>query len=153
MSPKSWGRLGIVIGAIVALLALDTLAALEGLPVLVILLGVTFLIMERLRRWLLAHERAGLALLPFMAAALVLLLAFTRGRDLSQGVLLLVTLAVVFDVLLIALALIGEATKRGMKGALEFVGLTGMGLLLGLGLSLVFLVEVGRLGGTSLAGP
>ncbi|HUU53509.1 MAG TPA: hypothetical protein VMY87_01200, partial [Armatimonadota bacterium] len=79
--------------------------------------------------------------------------AFARGRDLSQAVLLLVTLAVVFDVLLIALALIGEATKRGVKGALEFAGLAGMGLMLGLVLSLVFILEVGRLGGTSLAGP
>lgn len=151
--PRKWGKFGIVVGGLVVLLALDTLAALEGLPLLVILLGLALLVMDRLRRWLLGHERAGLALLPFMAAALVLLLGFTRGRDLSQGVLLVVTLAVVFDVLLIALALIGEASKRGVKGALEFVGLTGLGLVLGLVLSLVFIVEVGRLGGTSLAGP
>jgi len=153
MLPRKWGTFGIVVGGLVVLLALDTLAALEGLPLLVILLGLALLVMDRLRRWLLGHERAGLALLPFMAAALVLLLGFTRGRDLSQGVLLVVTLAVVFDVLLIALALIGEASKRGVKGALEFVGLTGLGLVLGLVLSLVFIVEVGRLGGTSLAGP
>lgn len=151
--PRKWGKFGIVVGALVALLALDTLASLEGVPMLVILLGLALLVMDRLRAWLTAHERAGLALLPFMTAALVLLLAFTRGRDLSQMVLLLVTLAVVFDVLLIALALIGEATKRGAKGALEFAGLAGMGLVLGLVLSLVFIVEVGRLGGTSLAGP
>ncbi len=153
MRCKKWGKFGVVVGALVALLALDTLARLEGVPLLVILLGLALLVMDRLRAWLMAHERAGLALLPFMAAALVLLLAFTRGRDLSQAVLLVVTLAVVFDVLLIALALIGEATKRGVKGALEFVGLAGMGLVLGLVLSLVFIVEVGRLGGTSLAGP
>jgi len=153
MRCRKWGKFGIVVGGLVVLLALDTLAALEGLPLLVILLGLALLVMDRLRRWLLGHERAGLALLPFMAAALVLLLGFTRGRDLSQGVLLVVTLAVVFDVLLIALALIGEASKRGVKGALEFVGLTGLGLVLGLVLSLVFIVEVGRLGGTSLAGP
>ena len=153
MRCRKWGKFGIVVGGLVVLLALDTLAALEGLPLLVILLGLALLVMDRLRRWLLGHERAGLALLPFMAAALVLLLGFTRGRDLSQGVLLVVTLAVVFDVLLIALALIGEASKRGVKGALEFVGLTGLGLVLGLVLSLVFMVEVGRLGGTSLAGP
>ena len=153
MRSKKWGKFGIVVGALAALLALDTLVALEGLPLLVILLGLALLMMDRLRRWLLAHERAGFSLLPFMAAALVLLLAFTRGRDLSQAVLLLVTLAVVFDVLLIALALIGEATKRGVKGVLEFVGLAGMGLVLGLVLSLVFMAEVGRLGGTSLAGP
>ena len=153
MRCRKWGKFGIVVGGLVVLLALDTLAALEGLPLLVILLGLALLVMDRLRRWLLGHERAGLALLPFMAAALVLLLGFTRGRDLSPGVLLVVTLAVVFDVLLIALALIGEASKRGVKGALEFVGLTGLGLVLGLVLSLVFIVEVGRLGGTSLAGP
>ena len=153
MLSKKWGKIGIAGGALVALLALDTVARLEGVPLLLILLGLALLVMDRLRAWLTAHERAGLALLPFMAAALVLLLAFTRGRDLSQAVLLLVTLAVVFDVLLIALALIGEATKRGVKGALEFVGLLGMGLVLGLVLSLVFILEVGRLGGTSLAGP
>ncbi len=153
MSRKALGKIGIVTGVLVVLLALDTLAALEGMPILLVLLGVALLITDRVRMWLLAHERAGLALLPFMAAALVLLLAFTRGRDLSQGVLLLVTLALVFDILLVALALIGEASKRGAKGALEFAGLAGLGLAVGFALSLLFLVEIGRLGGASLAGP
>ena len=153
MSRKPWGKLGIIVGLLAAVLVLDAFVSLEGLPVLIILLGFALLTTHRLRLWLKAHHRAGLALLPFLAAALVLLLAFTRGRDLSQGVLLLITLAVVFDILLAALALIGEASKRGLKGAAEFLGLAGVGLVLGFVLSLAFLVDVGRLGGTSLAGP
>ncbi len=58
-----------------------------------------------------------------------------------------------FDILLAALALIGEASKRGARGVLEFIGLAGIGIAVGLVLSLVFLVEVGRLGGMSLAEP
>lgn len=142
-----------VVGLLAAVLVLDAFVSLEGLPILIILLGFALLVTNWLRLWLKAHDRAGLALLPFLAAALVLLLGFTRGRDLSQGLLLLITLAVVFDTLLIALALIGEASKRGARGAAEFLGLAGAGLVLGLVLSLAFLVDVGRLGGTSLAGP
>jgi len=153
MSPKKWGKLGGVVGALLVLLALDALVSLQGLPILVILLGVALLVTEKIRVWLREHERAGLAMLPFMAAALVLLLAFCRGRDLSQGLLLIVTLCVVFDILLVALALIGEASKRGAKGVGEFFGLVGVGLVLGLALSVVFFMEIGRLGGTSLAGP
>jgi hypothetical protein len=153
MSRKGWGKLGVVVGVLVALLALDVFVSLEGLPVLAMLLGFAFLLTDRLRVWLKERGRASVALLPFLGAALVLLLAFTRGRDLSQGTLLLVTLALVFDILLVALALIGEASKRGLKGAGEFLGLASLGLFLGFALSLVFLVEMGRLGGTSLAGP
>jgi hypothetical protein len=153
MSRKNGGKLGGGIGALVVLLALDALVSLQGLPILVILLGLALLLTEKIRTWLRQHERAGLAMLPFMAAALVLLLAFCRGRDLSQGLLLVVTLCVVFDILLIALALIGEASKRGARGVGEFFGLVGAGLVLGLLLSVVFLMEIGGLGGTSLAGP
>lgn len=153
MSRKRWGKVGLVIAALAVLLALDGIASLQGLPVLIIMLVAALLVTERVRVWLHSHGRAGLALLPFMAAAVVLMLAFTRGRDVSQGVLLVVTLGLVFDILLVALALIGEASKRGLRGAGEFLGLTAMGLALGFALSLVFLLEVGRLGDASLASP
>jgi hypothetical protein len=153
MSLKNWGKVIAAVALFFVLLALDSLTALQGLPILLILLGLVLLVTDRLRAWLQAHERAGLALLPFMAAALVLLLSFAKGRDLSQGILLLITLGLVFDILLVALAFIGEASKRGLRGALEFAGLTGLGLALGLVFSLVFLMELGRLGATSLAGP
>lgn len=94
-----------------------------------------------------------MAMLPFMAAALVLLLVFCKGRHTTQGVLFLITVALVFDILMVALGLISEAAKRGARGILEFVGLTCMGLILGSALSLVFLVGPGRPGGVSLAGP
>jgi hypothetical protein len=92
-------------------------------------------------------------MLPFMAAALVLMFAFVRGRDLSQALLLVVTLAVVFDILIIALALIGEASKRGVKGVAEFLGLAATGVVLGAALSLAFVLGVGRPGGMGLAQP
>ena len=153
MPRKSWLKLGVIVGALIVLVALDSLASLEGLPVLLILLLLTLLFTERLRLWLRTHQRVGLSMLPFMCAALVLLFGFARQRDLSQGMLLLITLALVFDILLIALSLIGEASKRGAKGIAEFGGLAAMGLVLGGALSLVFLLELGRLGGMGLAQP
>ena len=153
MPRKSWLKLGVIVGALIVLVALDSLASLEGLPVLLILLLLTLLFTERLRLWLRTHQRVGLSMLPFMCAALVLLFGFARQRDLSQGMLLLITLALVFDILLIALSLIGEASKRGAKGIAEFAGLAAMGLILGCALSLVFLLEFGRLGGMGLAQP
>ena len=154
MSRKSWRTLAFVVPLLVLLLALDTLRSLQGLPLLLIGMALALVLTARVRARLHASERAGIAMLPFMAAALVLLLAFCRGRNLSQALLLLVTLAVVFDVLLLALAAIGEVGKRGAKGAAEFLGYTGAGIALGLVLSLVFLLaEVSGLGGMGLAKP
>ena len=150
---SSWVRVGIIAGGLIVLVALDALVSLEGLPVLLILLGVALILTERVRVWLKAHQRVGLSMLPFMCAALVLLFGFARGRDLSQGLLLLITLAVVFDILLIALSLIGEASKRGAEGVAEFTGLAAMGLVLGFALSLAFLLGVGHPGGMGLAQP
>ena len=153
MLRKTWAKTLLIVGLFVILLALDSVVSLEGLPFLLILLGLAALATERVRSWLKAHERASLATLPFMTAALVLLFAFTKGRDISQGVLLVVTLAVVFDILLVALALIAEGGKRGILGVAEFFGLVALGLVLGLALSLFFAVDAGRFGATSLAGP
>ena len=152
-SAKSWVRVAVVAAAIVAIAALDSFVSLGGMPVLLILLGLALLVTERLRLWLREHKRVGLSMLPFMTAALVLLFGFVRGRELSQAALLAVTLALVFDILLVSLSLIGEASKRGAKGVAEFVGLAAMGLLLGSALSLVFLMGIGRPGGTGLAQP
>jgi hypothetical protein len=153
MLANSWVRISLVAAALIAVVALDAVVPLEGLPILLILLGLALLVTERLRLWLKAHQRVGVSMLPFMSAALVLILAFVRGRDLSQALLLLVTLAVVFDILLVALALIGEASKRGVKGIAEFLGLAATGLVLGFALSVVFVLGVGRPGGLGLAQP
>lgn len=149
----AWLRGGSIAIALIVLVALDGIASLEGLPMLVVLLGIVLVVTERLRIWLKAHQRVGVSMLPFMSAALVLLFGFARGRDLSQGVLLLITLALVFDILLIALSLIGEASKRGAKGVGEFVGLTALGLALGGVLCIAFALGIGRPGGMGLAQP
>lgn len=148
-----WAKAALVVVVFGGLLALDAARALQGVPLLLVGIGLALLVTDRLRRWLQAHERAGLATLPFMAAALVLLLAFCKGRDLSQGVLLLITIALVFDILLLALALIAETSKRGARGIIEFFGLAGSGIVIGFVLSLVFFLDVGLLGGTGLAQP
>jgi hypothetical protein len=153
MLRKPHQKHAVVAGVLVLLLALDTISALEDLPLLIIALGLALLATDRLRVWLRSKQRASLAMLPFMAAALVLMLAFCRGRDFSQGILLLVTIGVVFDILLAALALIGEASKRGAKGLLEFLGLVGAGLVVGVALSFLFVVKLGPLGGLSRAAP
>jgi hypothetical protein len=138
---------------VVLLLALDAVPALEGLPLLLIALCLALLATDRLRTWLRSNQRAGLAMLPFMAAALVLMLAFCRGRNLSQVILFLVTIGVVFDILLVALALLSEAGKRGLKGVAEFFGVVGIGLVLGCVLSLVFVIKAGPLGAIGRAEP
>jgi len=154
MQHKSLVKVGVVVCVLAVLLALDALRVLQGLPLLLIGLGLALLLTARVRARLRAAERPGIAMLPFMAAALVLLLAFCRGRNLSQALLLLITLGVVFDVLLVALAAIGEVSKRGAKGLMEFAALVGAGVALGLVLSLVFLLEeVSGLGGMGLAKP
>lgn len=166
MRPSFLIRLAISLPLLVLLLALDGLAALEGVPLLLITLGLAFLIIEltlrglaglsveRLRAWIQARERIALTTLPFMSAAFVLLLAFCRDRNLSQFLLLIVTIAVVFDLLLIALAVINEAGKRHLRGLVEFGGLAALGLILGLALSqILYLLQPGWLGGISLAGP
>lgn len=153
MPRKFAARVGIALAVLILLLALNTLAALERVPLLVIALGLALLVTARLRVWLRGKDRAGLAMLPFMAAALVLLIAFCRGRNLPQIVLLLVSIGVVLDILLMALAAIGAVGKRGAKGLCEFGAVAGLGLVMGLALSLVYVAAAIRLGGASLAGP
>lgn len=135
------------------LVALDGVPALEGIPLLLLMLGVALLLSDFARVRLKASGRANLAMVPFMACALVLLVAFCKGRNLSQGALLAVTLAVVFDILLMALAVIAEAGKRRARGVAEFVGLTAAGALAGLVLSIAFLLVRGGSGTASLANP
>ena len=152
MRRKLWAKLAIALPLLVLLIALDGIAALEGMPLLLMALGVALFVADYLRTWLRGRERPQLAMVPFMAAAL--LLAFCRGRNPSQGVLLLITLAVVFDILLIALAVIAEAGKHGLRGMLEFAGVTALGLALGLAVSIILLLHpMAQLGGISLAGP
>ncbi len=63
------------------------------------------------------------------------------------------TVAIVFDILLVALAAITEATKRSGRGLLEFLALAGLGCALGFALSLMLVIEISWFGGTSLAEP
>jgi len=146
-------KLAISLPLLAALLLLDQVPALEGLPLLALALGLGLLIMEAPRVRLRARGRANLAMLPFMAAALVLLLAFCKGRQMSQAALFVITIGMVFDILMVALAAIGEVTKRGARGLVDFLGLACAGLAAGCALSLIFLVGPGRPGGVSLAGP
>lgn len=154
MGRRPWAKLAVAVPLLVLLVALDGIAALEGVPLLLMGLGLALFIADYLRTWLRRRERPQLAMVPFMAAALILLLAFCRGRNPSQGVLLAITLVVVFDILLLALAVIAEAGKRGLRGALEFAGVTALGLVLGLAVSTIVLLHpTAQLGSISLAGP
>lgn len=154
MRRRGWAKLAIAVLLLVLLVALDGIAALEGVPLLLMALGLALLIADYVRTWLRGRERPQLAMVPFMAAALILLLVFCRGRNPSQGVLLLITLAVVFDILLIALAVIAEAGRRGLRGLLEFAGVTALGLALGLAVSIIVLLHpTAQLGSIGLAGP
>lgn len=154
MRRRDWAKVAIAVPLLVLLVALDGIAALEGVPLLLMALGLVLLIADYLRTWLRGRERPQLAMVPFMAAALILLLVFCRGRNPSQGVLLLITLAVVFDILLLALAVIAEAGRRGLRGLLEFAGVTALGLALGLAVSVIVLLHpTAQLGSIGLAGP
>lgn len=154
MTRRALLKVAIIGPLLVLLVGLDTVRALQGMPLLVLALGLGLLLTERARLRLRGSGRSNLATLPFMAAALVVLLAFCRGRNLSQLLLLIITLALVFDILMVALAGIGEAGKRGAKGLFEFAALAGAGLALGFLLSLLFLLEeISGLGGMGLAKP
>ncbi len=153
MQWKTSTKLLISIPLLILLIALDGVSALEGMPMLAITLGLALLAGDAARNWLRARGRVNLAWLPFMAAALVLLIAFCKGRDLSQGALFLITLGVVFDILLIALAAIAEAGKRQVKGLVEFAGLLVAGMAMGFVLSLMFAFAHGGPAATSLARP
>ena len=144
-------KLAISLPALVLLILMDEIYALRDLPLLLITILVTLLASEPVRLRLAAKGRTGVAMLPFMAAALVLMLAYCRGRDLTQAILLLVTIGVVFDILLVALAAIGEVTKRGFQGIMEFAGLVAAGLVLGGVVSLVLWWQA-KAGAASLAG-
>ena len=153
MRLRFWAKLATSVVLLALLIALDGVSALEGLPLLAIALGLALLVGDWLRTWLRTRGRSNLAMLPFMAAALVLMMTYCRGRNLSQAVLFLITLAVVFDVLMISLAVISEAAKRRAKGVAEFVGVVAVGVVLGLGVSLVFLLAASHPGGIGLATP
>ncbi len=146
-------KLAISLPLLVLMVLLDQVPALHGLPLLAVTLGLALLIAEALRVRLQARGRANVATLPFMVAALVLVLAFCKGREITQAMLLVITLAAVFDILMVALAMIGEASKRGGRGVVEFLGLAGLGLVLGVALSLILLLGPGHAVGVSLAGP
>jgi hypothetical protein len=147
-------KLAISLPLLVALILLDEIIALQQLPLLLITLGIALLVSEPLRVRLMVKGKAGVALLPFMGAALALLLAYCWRRDLSQAVLLFITIGLVFDILLVALAAIGEVTKRGLAGLLEFFALTALGLVVGAALTPVLVLLLpGRASGLGLAGP
>jgi hypothetical protein len=145
-------KLAISLPLLVVLLLLNAIRSLEGLPLLLIAIGVALLASEPLRLRLMKGGKASIAMLPFMAAALVLMLAYCWHRDLSQATLFLVTIGVVFDILLVALAAISETSRRGVAGASEFAGLVLVGLALGVVMSLIVWLP-GRAGGISMAGP
>ena len=153
--PRSYlVKLAISLPLLVALILVDEITALQQLPLLLITIGLALLICEPLRVKLLGKGKVGVATLPLMGATLVLLLVYCWRRELSQAILLVITIALVFDILLIALAAIGEVTKRGVPGLLEFAGLTVLGLVLGgVIASVLVLLLPGTLAGVTLAGP
>src|SRR5574340_1757147 len=97
-------KLAISLPLLVVLILMEEIPALESLPLLLIALGLALLAGAPLRARLASKGRVGIAMLPFMAAALVLMVVYCWKRDLSQAILLLVTVGVVFDILLVALA-------------------------------------------------
>lgn len=145
-------KLAISLPLLVVLILMSEIAALHSLPMLLVALGIALLVSEPMRVRLLKKGKTGIAMLPFMGAALVLMLVYCWRRDLSQAILLLVTVGVVFDILLVALAAIGEVTKRGLTGMAEFLGLVAVGLVLG-GVVSVLLWAFPGGGGVSLANP
>jgi membrane protein CcdC involved in cytochrome C biogenesis len=145
-------KLAISLPLLVVLILMDEIEVLQGLPLLLIAIGVALVAMEPLRIRLTKKGKAGIAMLPFMAASLVLMFAYCWRRDLSQAILFVITVGVVFDILLVALAAISETSKRGLAGASEFAGLMVVGLAFGFVMSLILTLP-GRGSGISMAGP
>lgn len=140
---------------ILGLIALDAMPVLLGLPLLVLVGGVTALACEEYARLL---KQGGVEPYPSLALMTGLLpLPFvhiarfwaaevppniTPTWALPNWLLLILTLAVVFDILMIALALISDIGKRSWKSVRDFFVTAGGGLFIGCCLSFLLLLRL-----------
>jgi phosphatidate cytidylyltransferase len=143
---------------ILGLIALDGIPLLLGLPMLVLVGGVTALACEEYSRLL---KQGGVEPYPSLALMTGLLplplvhiarFWWIPGPHQSPNIpptwtlpnwlLLILTLAVVFDVLMIALALISDIGKRSWKSIRDFFIAAGGGLFLGGCLSFLLLLRL-----------
>jgi phosphatidate cytidylyltransferase len=137
---------------VLGLIALDAIPMLLGLPLLVLVGGIVALASEEYSRLL---KQGGVEPYPSLAMMVALLpLAFvyiTRFGPphpppvpLPNWLLLILTLAVVFDVLMIALALISDIGKWSVKAIRDFLFTAGGGLFIGVTLSFVLMLSMRR---------
>jgi len=127
---------------VLAFLALDTIQPLHSLPLLLIVLAIAMWAAEELTNLL---RNRGFKIPPslgMMAAAIPVLVMFCYRRDPPQWLLLLITLGLVFDILLIALALIADLAKRKLSTLVNFLLGCGAGLVIGILLGYLFLLRL-----------
>ena len=137
---------------ILGLIALDDLPALGlgpdllGLPLLVLVAGLTALACEEYSRLL---KQGGLKPYPSLAMMMGLLplplIQVVRGTP-PNWLLLLLTLGLVFDILMIALALISDVSKWSWKAIRSFFITAGGGLFIGGCFSFLLLLRIDWLG-------
>ena len=136
--------LSAAVGAPIVLvfLALDAIQPLHSLPLLLMVLAIAMWGAEELTNLL---DKRGLNITPSlgtMAAMIPVLLMFCYRRDPPQWLLLLVTLGLVFDILLIALALIADLGKRKLLALPGFLLGCAAGLVIGALLGYLLLLRL-----------
>jgi len=127
------------------LIIADAFPQLLGLPLLAVVLVVAIMGGEELGRLLQAKGWEPPRYSGAMMAALPPLFLYFHHRDYNDYVLALLTLAIVLDVLLIALGLISDAARRRWAALPVFVVTAAGGLYIGATLSfLLFLRQLGE---------
>ena len=127
---------------IIGLLAANTVGQLMDLPLLALVAGLAWLGCREYEALLKQKGYEPAASLPFMVASLPCALLYVYGRQLPNSILLLVTIAVVFAVLLIALALISEVSKRRAAPVIGFFLSCAGGIYIGGCLCFLLLLEL-----------
>jgi hypothetical protein len=138
----SW-RLAALLAApviVIIVLALETLPGLQDLPLLLLVGGGGAVAGESIAASLRAAGLRPPKRLGLMSGLLVPPLVYVYGRAPSPLLLFLVTAAVVFDVLFLALALISETARRQLRGFGEFFAVFAPGAVAGFLLSHLLLI-------------
>ena len=125
---------------VIIVLALETLPGLRDLPLLLLVGGGGAVAGESIAASLRAAGLRPPKRLGLMSGLLVPPLVYVYGRAPSPLLLFLVTAAVVFDVLFLALALISETGRRQLRGFGEFLAVFVPGAVAGFLLSHLLLI-------------
>lgn len=127
---------------VILLVAADWFPATQGIPLLVLSVGIAGAASEEFGRLLRRTRLKPPYWTGFLIGMLPPIMAYCYHRAVPQFLLLIITLAVLIDVLMVALSLISEVAKRPGWALLDFL-VTGAGSLT-IGVLFSFLIALRR---------